>query len=285
MAKKCNRGSKDFDRLVEQLEFAIPDLEEVYFAGGEPLIMKEHYEMLQLFIRRGKNGIKLRYNTNFSQTRFQGHDLFELWKEFDDVFVHASLDGMDAKGELQRNGQSWKQVTEERLRMKQVCPQVDFIVAPTISVFNVWHLPDFHREWVEAGLIDVDEFIPHVLKHPEYYNVRILPLDLKLKVQKKLQGHVQWMIAYAEENPPKVPSKAQKEKWASRLGWLKLEEITGHTKLDMLINELNNCMAYMQAEDQTHLIPEFIRVTNQLDDLRGEDTRQTFPELSQLWES
>ena len=245
--------------------------------------MKEHYDMLQLFIERGKTDIKLRYNTNFSQTRYKGHDLFELWKEFDDVFVHASLDGSGERGEFQRSGQDWKSVEAERRRMLEVCPQVDFMITSTISVFNVLHLPTFHREWVEAGLIDVDEFIPHVLKSPPYYNVRILPPELKKQVETALLNHVEWILEYAAKHPPKEPTEAQKAKWASRLGWLKVEKVTGHVKLDMLIRELRNCITYMNGQDETHLIPEFVRWSQQLDELRKENTRETFPELAALW--
>ncbi len=281
--KKVHRGPKNFDRLIEQLEFAIPHLEEVYFAGGEPLIMKEHYEMLQLFIERKKTDIKLRYNTNFSQAKYKNHDLFLLWKKFDEVFVHASLDGMAERGELQRSGQRWDDVISERKRMMETCPDVDFMVTPTISVFNVLHVSDFHKNWVEMGLIDVDEFIPHVLRDPAFYNIRILPQSIKMQAEKNLLQHIDWIRSYIKNYPPKKPSQSQLDKWSARLGNLKIPEVTGHVKLDMLINELHNSITYMHAKDEVHLIPEFIAHTQALDELRAENTRKTFPELNEIW--
>jgi sulfatase maturation enzyme AslB (radical SAM superfamily) len=42
----------------------IPNLKQVYFAGGEPLMMEEHYNILDELERRGRFDVRLIYNTN-----------------------------------------------------------------------------------------------------------------------------------------------------------------------------------------------------------------------------
>jgi radical SAM protein with 4Fe4S-binding SPASM domain len=103
---KVHRGVKDFEGVMKQLEAILPDLEEIFFAGGEPLIMEEHYQLLQLFIKHGKTDVQLRYNTNFSRLSYKGEAVFDLWKHFSNVQVNASLDGEQERGEYQRKGQS-----------------------------------------------------------------------------------------------------------------------------------------------------------------------------------
>ena len=46
--------------LVDQ---HIMDVEEIYFAGGEPLVMQEHYTILEKLIEAGRTDVRLRYNT------------------------------------------------------------------------------------------------------------------------------------------------------------------------------------------------------------------------------
>ena len=51
--------------------FSYPDLEEVYFAGGEPFIQEGHYKMLTLLIESGyAKNIHISYNTNLSYINY-----------------------------------------------------------------------------------------------------------------------------------------------------------------------------------------------------------------------
>ena len=77
---------------MNQLDDVVEDLQEVYFAGGEPTIMPEHFQLISELIKREKFDVRLRYNTNFSQTHFKENDFLEIWKNFNDVQIHASLD-------------------------------------------------------------------------------------------------------------------------------------------------------------------------------------------------
>lgn len=278
---RLHHGVSDFSKLLQQLEFVLPDLEEVYFAGGEPLIMEEHYRILNMLIEKGRTDVRLCYATNFSQTTYKGTSVFDLWAKFKDVNVFASLDGNYKRGEYQRKGQNWNQVLENRKRMLEVCPEVDFLITPTISVFSIFALPDFHREWVEAGLAEVDDFMPHTLRHPMEYNLRILPASTKQKIADKIEAHINWLINYAKANPPKPPKQHKLDLVAGREEWLKADKLTGHLKLDLAINEYRNSVTFMNAADETHLLPQFKKMCADLDALRKEDTAAIFPELEE----
>ena len=78
-------------------------LEEIYFAGGEPLIMEEHYRILKKLDERKMYHVRLKYNTNFSQMTFKKLDVMEIWNRFESVKIGASLDGMGKRGEYLRN--------------------------------------------------------------------------------------------------------------------------------------------------------------------------------------
>lgn len=245
----------DKKQLFGQLEAMMPSLEELYFAGGEPLIMEEHYELLDLLIRRGMTHVRLKYNTNFSHLQFKNHNILEYWKLFNKIWVSASLDAMGARGDYLRKGQNWEQTEAQMRTLRQELPHVDFMVAPTIYLFNVHHLPDFHRDWVEKGLIKVEDFLPNLLIQPEIYNIRVLPASLKQEVTDKVKGHIAWMDAQPQEYPEKF-----------RESRMRYEQIISH----------------MNSADHSDLLPELQKRTEQLDKLRGESAKEVFPELAEI---
>lgn len=249
-------GIDNYDDLLAQIEPFIPELQEIYFAGGEPLMMEEHYRLLDLLDKHKKYDVYLRYNTNFSIFDFQGRNVFELWNKFEKVMVGASLDDAHQRGELQRKGQVWAEVVENRKKMMTICPHVQFMLSVTVNVFNVLHYPKFHREWTEQGLIDIADCWPNVLQQPEYYNIRILPPTLKKQAAKILQAHSEWI----QTMPTKDPFRR-----------------------DLALKELKHCISYMNAEDWTHLLPDFRKKCAELDQLRGEITKAVFPELGLLF--
>ena len=63
-----DKSSKTINELKELLK----DVDHIYFAGGEPLIMKKHYEILDFLIENNLNEkVFLRYNTNLSTLKYK----------------------------------------------------------------------------------------------------------------------------------------------------------------------------------------------------------------------
>lgn len=257
-AKRVTHGVENFEDVLAQLKPFVHEVEEIYFAGGEPLIMEEHYRILDFLAKNGLYNVFLRYSTNFSVVEYKGRSVFEIWKKFKNINVSASLDGMHKQGEFQRKEQDWQQVLDNRKRMVEVCPHVEFIIAATISVFNVWHLPDFHRQWYEDGLItDIKNIWPNILEQPEYYNIAILPPSLKQKIEQKYRKHI---------------------------AWLEAEPTDDEYRRAFVVKEFKHCIEHLNAHDWTHRIGEFKAWCKKLDVLRGESTLETFPELQEVFD-
>jgi MoaA/NifB/PqqE/SkfB family radical SAM enzyme len=144
-------GRTELD-MWEQLEPHLDYVEQIYFAGGEPLLMEEHYRILDELVRRKRFDVRLIYNTNFTHTDLKGNSVFEYWSQFDSVAVGASLDAMGIRGEYIRKGTDWAVVEQNRRDMLTICPEVDFYISPTLSIMNALHLPEFHRDGSNAGL-------------------------------------------------------------------------------------------------------------------------------------
>lgn len=182
------------DDMLAQMEEHIPYIEQVYFAGGEPLIMKEHYYLLEKLIEHGKTDVRIHYNTNFSELAYKDKHVFEYWKHFKNVSVGASLDASGARAELMRKGTDWQQTVENRQRMMREVPHVDFYIAATISAMNVLHILDFHREWVDLGLVKPKDFNFNICLGPKWYRIDIIPDEVKKNVIiPAYEKHLEWL--------------------------------------------------------------------------------------------
>jgi sulfatase maturation enzyme AslB (radical SAM superfamily) len=235
-----------WDQLLPHIDY----VEQIYFAGGEPLLMEEHYRILDELVRRGRTDVRLIYNTNFTHTDLKGRSVFEYWKLFDSVAVGASLDGSGKHGEYIRKGTEWEQVEQNRIDMMQVCPDVDFYISPTLSIMNAWHLPDFHRDWVERGFIKPQDLNVNILQDPLHYRVDIAPTKYKQRLRIKYEEHLEWL---KNQDP-----------------------------LERASEGFRSAINFMMATDNTHLIDTFWRKTHKLDAIRSERLLDVIPELHAL---
>ena len=242
----------DWDSLWRELQPLLEDgLEEIRFVGGEPLLMEEHYRILDFLIARKRTDVRLNYTTNFSTLRYQGRDVIDLWARFRNVHVAASLDGSGRRGEYLRKGLRWDTVEANREEMLRRCPDVKFSISVTVSIFNALHLPDFHREWSKKGYIEHDEFALNMLVAPAIYQAQALPPVLKRRVLEAYRRHRESFLDAAEPAARDFAAAA----------------------------------SFMAAQDRSELLPEFVAMTRRLDALRGEDCREVFPELAALFEA
>ena len=236
--------------MWEQLEPHLDYVEQIYFAGGEPLLMEEHYRILDELVKRKRFDVRLIYNTNFTHTDLKGRSVFEYWRQFDSVAVGASLDDMGARAEYIRKGTDWSVVEQNRRDMLIICPNVDFYISPTLSIMNAHHLPDFHRAWVEQELIRAQDLNVNILQDPAHYRIDIATAEYKQQLREKFLQHIEWL------RPQDLLQRAT----------------TG----------FSSAISFMDATDNTHLIDTFWRKTNELDDIRKENILDVIPELKAL---
>jgi radical SAM protein with 4Fe4S-binding SPASM domain len=179
--------------MWEQLEPHIPYLEQIYFAGGEPMMMEEHYRILKELVKREMFNVKLIYNTNFSRLTLKNDNVLDYWKLFNNVSIGASLDGMDGRAEYIRKGTKWDQIERNREQMIEKCPNTDFYVSATVSLYNAHHITDFHRAWVEKGYLKAQDWNINILQGPERDRIDVLPKLFKDQITSKIQNHIEWL--------------------------------------------------------------------------------------------
>jgi len=245
--KPLNYAGRYATDLWEQLIEHIDHVEQIYFAGGEPLMMEEHYLILEELERRGRFDVRLIYNTNFTQTRLKDRTVFDYWRKFDSVAVGASLDASGPRSEYIRKGTDWAVVESNRRQMMEICPRVDFYISPTLSIMNALHLPDFHRDWVEKGLLTPQDLNVNILQDPAYLRIDIAPAEYKQRIQSKYEQHLEWLRPLDQLNRATVG--------------------------------FESAITFMNSTDNTHLLDTFWRKTHELDGIRREHVLDVLPEL------
>lgn len=232
--------------FMDELEPLLESVERVYWAGGEPLITEEHYRILDKWIEMGKRDVAMDYTTNFTQMRYKRKTAFEYWNSFDKVRVAASLDANHQRGEYLRKNMIWDTVVQNRRDMIEQCPQVYFEITPTVSVYNVLNLPDFHKEWVEEGLLEPQNIRINILLDPTYMRLSILPEHKKDIIRKRYSEHLQYLEQFDNIN---------------------------HVK-----NDYQSILKFIN-DDRSEELKMFLFKTFKVDKLRQEDVFAVFPEL------
>jgi MoaA/NifB/PqqE/SkfB family radical SAM enzyme len=248
--KVLNYAGRTETDMWEQLIPHLDYVEQIYFAGGEPLMMAEHYNILDELERRGRFDVRLIYNTNFTHVKLKDRTVFEYWKRFKSVAVGASLDAMGTRAEYIRRGTNWDIVERNRAQMLETCPNVDFYISPTLSILNAMHLPDFHYDWVLKGFIRPQDLNINILQDPSYYRIDMAPAEYKQQI---------------------------KDKFEEYLVWLRPEDTLQRATVGF-----ESAINFMMSTDNTHLLPKFWSKTNELDAMRNENILDVIPELKAL---
>jgi len=253
-----------WDEVFEQ----IPNITQLYFAGGEPLMIKEHRRFLDEIINRGyAKNISLRYNSNGI---FVNEDIINVWSQFKQVRYAFSIDAEGDRNHYIRYPAIWTQI-ESSLRLMDEAPDhIHCAIACAVQVLNIKHIVDFAKwklsqNFKKINKFAIDEYQTgggiinlHLLYIPTFLSARILPAADKAEIRKQFEDFKQWLWEnYTQED----------NFWhVNPYGWKRWEAI----------------LKFVEAEDHTHLLPDFKDYIQSLDSVRGTQFTAEFPELAHL---
>lgn len=247
----------DEEKFYSEFRDQVGAIKEMYFAGGEPLMMEQHYQILDFLIDSGNTSCKLFYNTNLSRLTFKDKDVIDYWKHFDFVNLAVSLDDIGERLEYQRKNAKWDQMVLNFNRIKAEVPNVQLMISPTISVFNVLSIAEMHQTMVQENHVRVEDVVPTLLVYPKEFNIQLLPDLLKGEVRNRIEKH---------------------------LDWLNNQPIEDDEKMAYVIRQYRNILTYLSHSGDTSALEKFPEKIQRLDALREESFAKVFPELKSLLE-
>jgi radical SAM protein with 4Fe4S-binding SPASM domain len=234
--------------LKEILQYA-PTAEKIYFAGGEPLLTAEHYEILDALIACGNTDLEIIYNTNFTTLTYRGRSVLDLWKQFFNIKIGASLDAEGDVAEYVRHGTNWDTIESNLNAVKTQCPHVNFIVTSTVGLLNVDSLIELQQQWHISKKLDISKFSQSIMMSPDHLTVCALPLEHKQRLEHKINHHTAW----CKEN-----------------------------NANGLAKQWTDVLNYMWSKDDSDSLREFKRLTKIMDQHRNESLAKAIPELANL---
>ena len=196
--------TKDYDwhsseQFWNSIEKNIPNMQHVYMAGGEPLMIERHYDFLQKCVDMGQAGkMILEYNTNMTSLQPR---VLELWSKFKTVKVGASIDGIGKVLEYQRYPAKWRIVKRNIEIVDKLPENIHAWLTCTVTTVNVFHIPEFIK-WkiMESGLkkFNSGKKLPvltiHVAHSPGHACIKSLPPEIKQLVREKYDNFKDWLI-------------------------------------------------------------------------------------------
>jgi len=239
--------SEEIYSTLDYIEKNITYLESVYFAGGEPLIMEEHYKILDLLLKHNKSDIKIIYNTNLTQLSYKKYNIIDYWKKFSNITVGASIDLIGKQAGYVRSGTDYKELEENYESIKD---HVIFTITSIVHLCNIFNLPKLQQHWIVNKKLNPKNLSFRALIYPENMTLQVLPLPYKKLARDSINQHIVW-----------------------------LESISGATSL---VETWKNVLHYMDTKDQSHLLKDFFRLNDDKDKIRNERFEDVFPEYRDL---
>jgi phage FluMu protein Com len=243
-----------FDDTTEFFEFFesnIDSIEEIYFCGGESLLLEDHYKILDILILYKKFDTILRYNTNCTKIFFKDKNVVDnYWVKFKNIRLGLSLDAGWEHLSYIRHGSKWEVVLDNLKYIVSKCPHVYMQFSPTISILNAFHISKLHKFLVEQNIIKLNNIYFNILEFPNFYSITSLPADLKDQV---------------------------KQHWEQYKNDI---SILGNS--EQANKEIDKVIKYMFTQDQSHTLNDFRKDTKLKDELRKESAKDLFPELQSI---
>ena len=247
----------------DNFEKYAPYSKKIYIVGGEPLIIDEHTESLERLVASGRAGkVRLEYNTNLTMVPTK---LIKLWEQFKQVRIGVSIDGVGDVFDYQRTPAKWSSVYRNMQRLEEADVNLKAWYAFTVTPYNVFHFPEFMRwKLEESGL---DSYNPvtgprpivthHMCHSPKYYNVKVLPPELKQQVV---------------------------EHYDTFRVWIQSTDYNDHIK-QSFEKLLDGVQKFMLSEDYSEQwLPEFVKTTRRLDEIRNQNVLDIVPQYKDLFD-
>ena len=146
-------------------------VEVCYFAGGEPLLVPEHWQILERLIENGRaKDVSLRYSSNLSTLQYKGKHVLDYWRHFQTVNVAASIDEVGDRFHYIRWPADWKRISKNVRGIVDAWngvpnPSNVLTFSPVISIMNAHRLRDIVETWGNEGLIQDAIYSNNTFEH------------------------------------------------------------------------------------------------------------------------
>lgn len=235
------------DSFAKIKPYITNSVEHIYFAGGEPLLIDEHYKILDHLLEIGNNNIKISYNTNLSKLTFKKQSIFNWWDQFKNITVSASIDCSGAAAEYTRHGTVWSDIKHNIQSIIDNAPHVNLKFSSVVSFLSLESLINLQKDLLNQNFAQ-SAMLVTTLTHPNFLSVAALPNHHKQRLTPIVKEHINFL-----------GNSALARQWESML-------------------------QYMNNYDYSYSLTEFKQRMQVLDKHRSESFVDVFPQFADLYD-
>lgn len=232
----------------EQLKEILRHAKLVKFGGGEPMLLKQHKELL-IFLKENNPACNIKYITNANNIT---QEYIDLWQDFPKLRFVVSIDSIKDRVEYLRWPVKWDNIIKNLKMLKQLKKKPSIAVNYTITLFNILYVND-DLNWFLSHLdeLGITRFhASHVCHRPFFLHPGLLPDEIKETIKLDL---------------PDI---------GNQLG------ISGNP---LNVDITNNIYSYLNSKSyDKELLEKFAEYAKQLDSARGTNVLETFPRLKSI---
>jgi len=179
--------------VMAEIEKHYPYVTNIYFAGGEPMMQEEHWNILKYLIDSdmAKN-VSLIYSTNMSKLSFKNQSIFDYWKHFKFVNIRMSIDAEGKRAEYWRDGTVWDEVLDN-IKLTKNSNVANIGIHSVISWVTIYSYIEMVKKMMDELKSRRHDFTIWCLDAPEEYSLQILPEFKKEEIKKALDDFIEYL--------------------------------------------------------------------------------------------
>jgi radical SAM protein with 4Fe4S-binding SPASM domain len=178
------KSSVESRKKVKDFVFKnIKKLKNVYLAGGEPLLINENREFLQLLLKENSL-VNIRVNTNLSSTRT---GVFDLLCKFKNVHWTISVETIEKEYEYVRYHGVWNDFLQNLKQIQKLNHKITFNML--YFILNYKSIFSTVRFFKEMGFHE-NSFVIGPLYTPKYLNILNLPKNILNELKNKFSSEI-----------------------------------------------------------------------------------------------
>ena len=182
---RMNTERLDDEKYLNDIASVAEYIASIKLIGGEPLVMKNHYKLLDKLVDSGhSNGISLIYKTNLSVFDLDDHNFLDYLPHFREFVMKTSIDSYGKHNDYCRKKSNWEEL-DFNLRLMRSKKNVRVNVHSVVSFLSVLRFYEL-QEYLSHQNIDNTYYI---LDYPSILNVNNLPKDIKEELIPKYQNY------------------------------------------------------------------------------------------------
>lgn len=176
------RRSKKF---WEHMDDILPDIKYFEFTGGEPWMIKQHFDLLQRAVDQGfARDIDIHYNTN--ATQFPKDP--SIWQHFKHVQIAFSVDNTGERFEYERFGAKWNRANLNIRKVNTLRDELNYPI--TTQLCTTWNIQNIYYmdevlTWAQTMNFDSIHF--NLMHDPFEFSLSCIPTIAKSQVMLYLQ--------------------------------------------------------------------------------------------------